>query len=363
MKKPIKKRNAIYFADYETTAEKWYNKHGETKVWLWSTTHWFKNNKPTKKCVDGRTMETFLGHLSGREHNTILFFHNLKWDGWYILDRIREHPLIVKDVKYLINERKVIYSMSIKFFNNKIINMQCSSLLLGYISIKQMGKMVNLDKLDEGFNYDRLDYTPTKKDYDYIHNDVLIMSHYFHYLYQQDISPIKGKIRLTASSYSFKYFKSKIPAFDLFWKDKIQVKTWDIIKKYTYFGGLTIFNHQLKDKIHKKCLYLDRNSMYPAEYGSRPMPYGEMSTKKPDEPHIVLYMINIIKWKIRDWRLPPHLHLKTHDNPIIRALNYGYNNDPQESCIICYLGNEWEEIKKSYQMEYINETYWRIICI
>ena len=72
--------NKWYVADFETTTEKFYNEFGNTQVWLYaisdengSITHW------------GRNIEDFMEVLEKHYNKSIVYFHNLKFDGEFII--------------------------------------------------------------------------------------------------------------------------------------------------------------------------------------------------------------------------------------------------------------------------------------
>ena len=78
----MRKRDEIewFVADFETTSEKFYNENGYTKVWLYAICDMNGN------IVNyGETIEQFIMYIRTLYGKTI-YFHNLKFDGTFILD-------------------------------------------------------------------------------------------------------------------------------------------------------------------------------------------------------------------------------------------------------------------------------------
>ena len=79
-------------ADFETTTEKFYNEHGYSKVWLWAI-----SNSDGETIAIGEDIEDFIAYCTNNLKNYVIFFHNLKFDGSYILSYILSKNTPFKD--------------------------------------------------------------------------------------------------------------------------------------------------------------------------------------------------------------------------------------------------------------------------
>ena len=77
-----------YVADFETTSERFYNEHGYTKVWLWSIC-----DSNANIIQDGTDIEQFL-ILARQLCGGTIYFHNLKFDGSFIVDYLLSNSYI-----------------------------------------------------------------------------------------------------------------------------------------------------------------------------------------------------------------------------------------------------------------------------
>ena len=153
-----------YTADFETAT--WLE--NETYVWAWATC---EIGKP-ENIVIGNTIESFMEWCI-KNNNTTLYFHNLKFDGefiiCYLLNNGYEYIVDRKDKKdktftTLISDMGLFYSMEI-FFHVKGKNVKkitiIDSLKIINKPVEEIPKMFGLkiEKLDLDYN------TPREKVY------------------------------------------------------------------------------------------------------------------------------------------------------------------------------------------------------
>lgn len=76
----MKQRTHLYMADFETTVEMQYRVEGRVRVWAWAVEEVDGNQKQ----YWGEKLEDFIDLFQGKRAN--IYFHNLKFDGSYLLD-------------------------------------------------------------------------------------------------------------------------------------------------------------------------------------------------------------------------------------------------------------------------------------
>lgn len=308
----------IHAADFETTSYKDYEEDGFTRAYLWC----IKDiDKP--KVTNGDTIEEFIAYLTLLEENSTIYFHNLAFDGCFILDYLLKKNWSVGSKPFqfesVISSKGPWYSITLHYPGTDIV-------------IKDSHKKfpMSLQMLANTFGIPgktELDFDK-RRDPDYIANrseiircsqDVKILSHALKETFNQ------GMDSDTASSDAFRYFmRTLVPkrqekddeyqrkAFQRLFPKLLISKTdtqfnnlVEIEKKLRkgYYGGLTYVNPIYQDKIIKNVSVYDRNSMYPAVMINHPMPYGRIKNREPGPDD--LYVIEIeTKFKLKEGHLP-----------------------------------------------------------
>ena len=134
-----KRKYIIYVADFETTV---YNGQERTDVWSAAYCELF-----TDKIVVKNSIIDFFKAIYSINDNIICYFHNLKFDGSFILDyiirdgyiwhRAPEKEMNNGEYKCSISDRGAWYNIIIKH-NNKIIEFRDSLKLLPF-TLKKIG--------------------------------------------------------------------------------------------------------------------------------------------------------------------------------------------------------------------------------
>lgn len=264
-----------FTADFETAT--WLE--NETYVWAWAT------------CEIGNPDNIVIGNDIGsfmewciKNENTTLYFHNLKFDGefiiCYLLNNGYEYIIDRKDKKdktftTLISDMGLFYSIEIFFHvkgkNTKKITI-IDSLKIINRPVAEIPRMfgLNIEKLDLDYN------TPREKGYilkdyekDYITNDVKIVALALDLIFKQDL------LSMTAGSNALKDFKKthSIRRFNRLFPELNYEVDKDMRKAYR--GGFTYLNPIYKEKDVGEGVVLDVNSLYPSVMYKEPMPIGE----------------------------------------------------------------------------------------
>lgn len=140
------------------------------------------------------SIDSFMKYVSTLKGNIILYFHNLKFDGSFILDYLMRYEYTQayseaeqrwlknsemprKSFRYLISDMGQWYTIIIKDINNKTIEIRDSLKLLPF-SLRKIGKdfKTKHQKLEmeyKGFRYPNCPISA--EELEYIKNDVLVL--------------------------------------------------------------------------------------------------------------------------------------------------------------------------------------------
>lgn len=264
-----------YTADFETAT--WLE--NETYVWAWAVCEIGNPENIKIGCDINEFME-----WCKKNYNTTLYFHNLKFDGefilYYLMNNGYEH---VKDRKEkrdktfttLISDMGLFYSMEIYF---EVKGKKCKkitiidSLKILNMSVEQVAKSFGLPISKLELDYDRprpRGYELQDYEKEYITNDVRIMALALDVLFKQSLES------MTAGSNALKDFKTthSIRRYNRMFPELNYNIDHDM--RQGYKGGFTYLNPIYKEKDIGKGVVLDVNSLYPSVMYKEPMPIGE----------------------------------------------------------------------------------------
>lgn len=308
-----------YMADFETTV---YEGQTYTEVWAAAVVKLWDDDVEIL-----HSFPEFLDYMCDKKTNIICYFHNIKFDGNFILDyllrngykwnRVAEGKMLNKQFKCAISDRGPWYSITVKM-HNMIIEFRDSYKLLPF-SVKRIGKgfQTKHRKLDmeyEGFRYAGCVITDEEKEY--IRNDVLVVKEALEIMFE------RGHQKLTIGSCCLEEFKSTYDKIDYknFFPDLTEVQidaeiygecNADSYIRHSYRGG---YCYLVKGKENRKYLHgwtADINSSYPSnmssESGNR-YPVGMPKFWQGDIPNLPeqsYYFVRIkCRFKIKEGMLP-----------------------------------------------------------
>ncbi|MCM1296014.1 MAG: hypothetical protein NC311_10775 [Muribaculaceae bacterium] len=289
----------FYVADFETTVDDDTTQQTNTEVWSCAICR-VGNLDPEEVEVYG-SIDDFITWCLNRTYKTVVWFHNLKFDGSFILnaimrdDRWKENSYLneegnkcffksVKDMipmsyKYVISSMGQWYTITLKNKRNVIIEIRDSLKLLPF-SVKAIGKgfKTKYQKLEmeyKGTHYAGCEIDPVKE-LPYIKNDVLVMSE------AMKMALDMGMKKLTIgaccmSEYKRMFKDGKVAVFDMYRYDEIypnlrEIKLEDTygadnadayIRK-SYFGGWCYLVPEKANKVFEHGETYDVNSLYPS---------------------------------------------------------------------------------------------------
>lgn len=261
-----------YCADFETTTDA--ISKTETNVWLW----YIENIFDDTDFALNKEIKDFFHFLEEMDTNTQVFFHNLNWDGEFILNYLVDNYIYVKQEvgKFNVALKAGEWSnMSdgvsshyvIRFKNKKYgkeIKFLCSlkHLTVSVATLQGLKEKVKID-------YDKI--VVNEETISYIKKDVKTVIPFM----KGVIENYGKQIGITSSGTAMKQFKKTLDGdYDRFFTNQIKVGKfnnqgyytdgeWDYYKK-AYKGGWTFLREEYKEKLLKGNIICDDfNSLYP----------------------------------------------------------------------------------------------------
>lgn len=274
----------IYAADFETTVFK-----GQTFTEVWSACFCELYKKDVKIM---HSIQDFFNYFFSLNENIKMYFHNLKFDGSFILSYLLKDLhyeqayekmngdgslvrwLETKDmknnsIKYSISEMGQWYYIIIKK-NNKIIEIRDSLKLLPF-SLESIGKSFDTEhkklKMEyEGYRYAGCEITPEEQEY--IKNDVLVLKEALEIMLDEKHDS------LTIGSCCLNEYKTIMtkPLIERLYPNiaeyalnvPLEFKNADEYVRKSYKGGWCYLKKGCENKIYNNGTTADVNSLYPS---------------------------------------------------------------------------------------------------
>lgn len=272
------KYNKYYVADFETTV---YENQTNTEVWAVALSELYADND-----YIGNSIKCFWDYINTLKENSIIYFHNLKFDGEFILyylefviklkqslidnEFIKVDDMENNTYKYLINDVGIFYSITLKI-NNIYIDIRDSLKLLP-LSVKQIGKSFQTKHQKLSIEYEGVRYAGwklTDKEKEYILNDVYVIKEALEEVLQDTNTRLTiGSCALASYKKTQGYyaFKELFPDLSTY-KYNSEYSIDDVIRK-SYRGG---WCYKVKSDKPIECengLTADVNSLYPSQMHS-----------------------------------------------------------------------------------------------
>ena len=227
--------------------------------------------------IMGTSIDSFIEEIFKPIYNNgIFFFHNLKFDGEFILYWLLKHGFAHTTEKRLnngefstlITDMGKFYILKVRY-NNITITFQDSFAIIP-LSVAQMAKAFGMDisKLHIEYTDHREEGGQlTDDDKEYITYDILIVQKGLQYFFDQNLN------KITLGSDALADFKSIITSkkFDTYFPKPAYDK--DIRRSYK--GGFSYVKEDIAGKTIGNGIVLDVNSLYPSRMYYCELPYGE----------------------------------------------------------------------------------------
>ncbi len=259
----------IYAADFETTTDP-----NDCRVWAWG----LADIEDADHVLMGTDISSFLDRIFG-EIGTIIYFHNLAFDGRFIIDALMRHGWnwVNKQARYLnsgefttlISDRGKVYSINIMGSQSEIEFRD--SLKILPMSIATVAKSFNLPILKGEIDYDverPVGHQLTSIERNYLHNDVSILGQAL------KIELDQGLNKLTAGANAFNAYR-KIMGKSFKHMFPVLSNDIDAYVRQAYRGGFTYCNPKFANQDVGPGISLDFNSMYPSMMISKNFPVGK----------------------------------------------------------------------------------------
>ena len=284
----MKKVQKIFACDFETTV---FEGQQFTEVWSSAFVELFD---PTETVTIHGCIEDTIQYFAKAKFNSLLYYHNLKFDGSFIIDYLLRNGYTQafdidgtechaidnkymdnKTFKYTITEMGQWFTITIKV-NNHFIEIRDSLKLLPF-SLRQISdafktKHKKLDMEYEGRRYKNCPISDSEKEY--IKNDVLVLKEALEFMFEQ------GHKELTIGSCCLKEFKELFNKkyclskedYEGFFPDLENVtldkniygsENADAYIRKSYKGGWCYVVPSRANKVIDKGLTGDVNSLYP----------------------------------------------------------------------------------------------------
>lgn len=269
--------------------------------------------------------------------NTVAYFHNLKFDGEFIISYLLNNGFKYSDKKEsktfntLITDGGIFYSIEVIFEKKgkkyKKVKFLDSFKKLPF-KVAVISKAFNIpdEKLEIDYEAPRpVGHVLTDDERQYIINDCVIVAKALKIQFEQNLT------KMTNASDALSNFKNIVGLnqFDYLFPSFPVEMDADI--RQSYKGGFTYLRPKFKDKRIKKGLTLDVNSLYPSVMYSEILPYGYPIFFEGKYEHDETFPLYICRIRVQ-------FHIKDNHIPTIQMKN-NYRFVPTE-----YLTSSEEEI-------------------
>lgn len=306
-------------ADFETIPKKTHSKginiktdnitliqnHNETRVWA-SCMYDIENDEIIQL---SNNIEEFIYVLSYqcRKNNLEIYFHNLKFDGEFILSYLYSNGFQYSDFldkpntfRTVITDMGLFYQLEIRFHNPKkckIVTIR-DSLKIIPLKVSQMSNAFGLKALKGDIDYKQfrpLNHKLTSTEIEYIKNDVIIVGKSLKAMFDL------GLTKMTIASNSINNYKESIGGNAKFrgYYPLLKKVDDDFIRK-SYKGGYTYVNPSIQGKnLNKVGMTFDVNSLYPSQMYYKMLPYDMPFYYKGEYKHNEFYPLYIQRIKCK----------------------------------------------------------------
>lgn len=295
-----------FTADFETAT--WVD--DETWVWAWALCD---IEEPSHVEV-GNSIESFFERIK-KEANPYIYFHNLKFDGEFILYYLMKNGFEHVESKEkrnntfstLISDMGLFYSIEVYFEVGKKTKKVTfiDSLKIINQSVESMPKTFKIEenKLEIDYNAPReKGHILTGEEEAYVKNDVVIAAKALSYLFNM------GLTKMTAGSNALSEYKEiiRLNRFRSLYKPLNYEIDKDIRRAYR--GGFTYLNPVYKNKEVKEGEVLDVNSLYPSVMYKEMLPFGEpffyVGEYQEDKVYPLYIQRLTCSFKIKEGKIP-----------------------------------------------------------
>lgn len=297
----IGRKRITIMADFETTPDP-----DDCRVWAWGASSILN---PEADFRYGNSMDSFIKLL--QEYNSICYFHNLRFDGTFILywllthgyKWVEENPK-AKQFTTLIDKMGKFYSIKVAWTRGYATEFR-DSYKRAPISVERLAISYGLDTLKGDLNHSiirPIGHKLTAEELAYLKNDVVIVATVL------AIQERQGMTKLTVGADALDEYKRIVGKtyFDRMFPVLSEPLDAEIRKAYR--GGFTYASPNFQGKITGSGKVYDVNSLYPSVMYYNLLPYGEpifhRGAPKPVENYPLWIMSVTITAKLKKDHIP-----------------------------------------------------------
>lgn len=300
----MENNNKWCVADFETTTYEYYQRNGITKVWLYAISN------PDGEIMNwGENINEFFDFIKKNLNGYTIYFHNLKFDGSFLLNYFINRKLPYKEkIHYsdagcyntLISEEGQFYQITYHAHRGCTIKFLDSLKIIPF-KVEKIAKDFKLPMLKGHIDYNN--YTVNETTLSYVFNDVKIVA-----LALKELKSL-GLTQMTTASCAYNNFKNSFKFMDEYFPE---LET-DFLENYrlAYRGGRCQVNPIYEGQILYNVKRYDVNSMYPSVMVNCELPFGNpIRCEVPGRYKFELYKVDI-KFKLKEGHLPSLLKKNT----------------------------------------------------
>ena len=252
-------------ADFETTTDA-----NDCRVWGWGICE-----IESGVITIGETLDAFIGKIKYNDEIEKVYFHNLKFDGEFILNwlfrngfRFSENKTIYPgEFTTLISDMGTFYTIKVNFDKNMITFVD--SLKIIPLPVAKIPKAFGLQESKGSIDYSFLrpiGYKLTENEKDYIAHDVSIVAAALKQVFDG------GLLKITQAANALDSYKKLVGKKNFErWFPALDSDKW---LRRSYKGGFTYADPRFQGKDIQTGSVYDVNSLYPSVMYKYPMPYG-----------------------------------------------------------------------------------------
>lgn len=345
------KLELCYAGDFETTTDE-----NDCRVWAFSMC----NVNNFDEFIYGTSIEEFFDICSDYLHNYKIWFHNLKFDGVFIINYLLSHGFTwIKDKKEkadntfttLIGDMGQFYNITVYF---KVTNHHTNK--VEFFDSLKIFPNFSVEKIAEAFNLPirklKIDYKKkrpvgwelTEEEIDYIRNDVEIMARALKEMFS------RGLTKMTIASDAITYYRNTCYGF----RKTFPLLPLEVDKdiRKSYRGGFTYVNEVWREKETGRGMTLDVNSLYPScMHSPYALPFGQPvlfeGKYEPDSVYPLYVQSITCKFELKPNKIPS---IQIRNN--LSFVPNEYVSSSHDQYVTLYLTNmDYELLFEQYNVE------------
>ena len=334
-----------YTADFETTTDA-----DDCRVWAYAVC-----NVDAPTSVEyGNSIESFIDWCD-MHANCQLYFHNLAFDGAFIMDWLEKNGWCWEDGRTcnfdmtyttLIGENNQIYQITLVFNKYRKVRIY-DSLKVIPLSVKAMAKAYNLDEGKGELDYEsfrEIGHELTDEEKDYIRRDVQIVAKVLGQFLDE------GMTKMTAGANALWWYKKSLGGIHAFRHvyPKLDADEDAFVRK-AYRGGFTYADPRFSNTIVDDGIVLDVNSLYPSVMLDSHLPIGKGKwfdgEPKPNVRYPLWVASVTLRFKVKENHIPC-LQIKGN----CRFKQTEYLSDSGAPVTITITNVDWELMQMQYDV-------------